>query len=682
MKKLADVYDANIDIVGRKVNNQPILVPISHLQRHMQIEIMVDGDGNFVNAWALDKGEESYTIFGVTEDSDNASNNFLPKPLFDHLPCVAGDYFDYFDDEKMEKEHRHDQYLLQLKDWVESPYSNDMIKAIYAYGLKKSMMADLIQAGVLKTDASGCLDPKQKIQGKSFDKMCVRFSVYLSADEPTDIWNSIELQNDWMAYYNDLIHKTREPELCCVTGERVICAKTYPFRIRSYGDRAKIISANDDKGLTYLGRFESASQAFTVGYLVLQKGLAALRWLIQKQGHVYRDGSVFVAWSSLGNKLPDISLDFVSGASEIMSFDDMDLDRLDIPDSGYTGKDVVDAIWKNLNGYIKNVDVKEDTYVLMLDSLTKGRLSIVYWSEDRAANLLRRTYDWYDRCAWEHWVSFRRKRRFLDCSPSLSEMILVAYGYQTLDRGVIVLDCDPSIMRNSLKLLLSCVTKGSRIPDDMILSAFENASRPHSFSQDIWMYEVIPVACAMIKGNYVKDGGDMSCFFESNVGDRSVLFGRLLAAYDYAQKRAFYRKWLQKKVAGQVYDSSKSSETCAKNHWESFVVSPASTLALMQDNLNPYLSDLKQYERNVFEHLIEELMTYLAECDGYNNDTLSELYLPAYYIQMKELRAQFAASAKAYKASHPDVDTEDEKDIDAHLGLDPEASVSDDESEA
>ena len=48
IQMLEKTYDACESIVGKKVNEDPILLPISHSTANAQLEVTIDMDGNFM----------------------------------------------------------------------------------------------------------------------------------------------------------------------------------------------------------------------------------------------------------------------------------------------------------------------------------------------------------------------------------------------------------------------------------------------------------------------------------------------------------------------------------------------------------------------------------------------------------------------------------------------------------
>lgn len=156
---------------------------------------------------------------------------------------------------------------------------------------------------------------------------------------------------------------------------------------------------------------------------------------------------------------------------------------------------------------------------------------------------------------------------------------------------------------------------------------------PQTMDDFVWYNDVLCVVCAMIRYNYEKGGGTMDDFLKDNVNDRSVLFGRLLAVYDYMEQRAMF---------GFDEDGNKKERraTNAKRYWNAYSSRPAKTCKTIKQNLISYEKKLSDFELKKFEEWTQEIMTNLAG-NGFDNKPLSEMYLPAYYMQTEYMKQAF-----------------------------------------
>lgn len=130
-----------------------------------------------------------------------------------------------------------------------------------------------------------------------------------------------------------------------------------------------MVSANDDYGFTFRGRFygdkdngaksELGSQAVTLGRDVSQKAFNMLKWLIKRQGISNGDQKT-IAWAVSGKEIPSPIKDFFG----VIDWDNLDVsaveDEEEMPSkTNFAGKDwsssvgqqAAKIIKKKLRGY-------------------------------------------------------------------------------------------------------------------------------------------------------------------------------------------------------------------------------------------------------------------------------------------------------------------------------------------
>ncbi len=627
LKTLADTYDVFADQAGADKNGQPVLLPISHSTFNAQIEVAIDQDGNFQGAKKLEKGRDVVTIIPVTEDSAARSSGIAPHPLCDKLCYAAGDYTLYTGDDK---EAYFEAYIELLRDWAESEFTHPMVKAVYQYVNKKLLIQDLVMSKALELDEDGKLTDHVKIHGQGQTGANVRF-VVRGNSMPQEVWKNQELYNRYCEYYKQ---KSEGKQLCYISGDIVSCSDKHPSKIRNSGDKAKLLSGNDESGFTYRGRFTSKEQAVTVGYDTSQKAHNALRWLIQKQGYT-RDESAIVWWmTNRDMQLPDMMKDSVNAWQAV---DDFDFDNIASDENVKrdTGKYFAEQFNNAVNGYAGKVRVDDRVAVAALDAATTGRLSAVYYDEMGGKQYIDAILNWQQHCKWRRTIKLGRteesiKRITCECTPSPRDMALAAFGVQRSEW----LEADGKLLRATVKRLLPCITKkGTPIPEDMIKAAVRRASMPQTMSEFVWYNDVLCVVCAMIRYKYEQRGKAMENFLNDNENDRSVLFGRLLAVYDFMEQQAMFEYDENGKVKEQ-------RTTNAKRYWNAYSSRPARTLKAIRQNLVPYEKKLKDYNRKRFEDWAGGIMMRMDR-NIYDNTPLSELYLPAYYQQMEWMKNEY-----------------------------------------
>lgn len=624
LKTLADTYDVHSELAGVIKNDQPVLLPISHSTFNAQIEVTIDEDGNFISAKKLEKGSDIVTIIPVTEDSAARGNGILPHPLCDKLCYLAGDFAVYTGDKK--KEGCYEAYMEQLDDWVRSEYVHPIVRSIQKYLEKRSLIHDLIEDQVLVLNESGVLTDQIKLQGSGQTGANVRFIVY--GNDVPYVWQNRELYERYDTYYQNKMGGT---ELCYVSGKEKACSEKHPSKIRNSGDKAKLISGNDESGFTYRGRFVSKEQAVSVGYVVSQKAHNALKWLIQKQGYT-RDGSAVVCWmTNRDMPVPDMMKDSVHAYEDV---DEFDFDAIDVMETAGsnqkdTGKYFAEQFNHAVRGYAAKIKVDDKIAVIALDAATTGRLSIAYYDEMGAKQYMDALLNWQEHCKWNRYIkveemSGEKKGISCECSPAPRDMALAAFGVQRSNW----LEADGKLIRTVTNRLLPCITgKRAEIPKDLIRAAATRASMPQTMNDFVWYNDVLCVVCAMIRFNYEKGGRTMDRFLEDNVEDRSVLFGRLLAVYDYMEQQAMFRQ-------------DESRTTNVKRYWNAFSSRPSRTFKTIKQNMIPYEKKLSDFKLKKFEQWTEEIMSHLS-VNGFDNKPLSEMYLPGYYKQMEYMKEAF-----------------------------------------
>lgn len=632
LKTLADTYDVYSELAGVVKNDQPVLLPLSHSTFNAQIEVTLDEEGNFIGSKKLDKGPDVITIIPVTEDSAARSSGITPHPLCDKLCYVAGDYVLYTGDEK--KKEYYEAYMEQLQDWAESEDTHPMVQTIWKYLQKGSLIHDLTQDHTLELNESGRLTDNVKLQGTGQTGANVRFIVY-GNDTPC-VWKNRELYETFDRYYQK---KAGQMELCYVSGEIGACSEKHPSKIRNSGDKAKLISGNDKDGFTYRGRFASKDQAVSVGYVVSQKAHNALKWLIQKQGYT-RDGSAVVCWmSNRDMSVPDMMKDSIHAYEDLGDFE-FDFDILDDIEAENknkqdTGKYFAEQFNLAVRGYAGKIKVDDRIAVIALDAATTGRMSICYYDEMGGKQYMDALLYWQEHCKWHRYITVEKtdgskKNIPCECSPSPRDMALAAFGTQRSNW----LEADSKQIRAVTNRLLPYITgKGRKIPSDIVRAAVRRASMPQSMNPFVWYNDVLCVACAMIRFNYEKGGKTMDKFLEDNVKDRNVLFGRLLAVYDLMEQRAMFERDENGKV-------KEGRTTNARRYWNAFSSRPAKTFQTIKQNMIPYEKKLNGYQLKKFEEWTEEIMVHLAGA-GFDNKPLSEMYLPAYYLQTEYMKQAF-----------------------------------------
>lgn len=275
--ELYSVYEKNC---GR-TDDGPLLLPLSHSTANAQIEVTLNENGDFVNAERVIK-DDAETVIPVTKASiAKSGKGAIPRPFADNLVYIAGDYGKYFIGKNADNTKFFDAYIKQLKSWADSEHSHKAVRTVLAYLEKKGIMGDLIRCGVLITDESGMLKSGEKIEGIKQESSFVRFRInYSNIMHESRTWKDTSLFDSFIAYNSSL---EQEKQLCYATGKVLPATYKHPYGILKASPKGKLISANDEDGFAYRGRFQNKEQAISVSHDFSQKMHNALKWLIAKQ---------------------------------------------------------------------------------------------------------------------------------------------------------------------------------------------------------------------------------------------------------------------------------------------------------------------------------------------------------------------------------------------------------------
>jgi len=317
MSWIQQLYETYEQCAGKEIFGGRTLLPISHTVQQAHIEVSIDAEGNFKSARALSPREE--IILPATEKSAGRTSGEAAHALADKIQYCAKDYPSFGG----KKDSYFEGYIKQLRNWCVSPYRHVKAQAVLSYLEKGSLIADLLKAKVLHARDGTLLTvwdsdngdeetpvifrqltPKNEKGVKVQDQgdALVRWRVVIPGDLQDQTWLDDSLHRAWMDY--DASNKQRRG-LCMSRGEETIIAEQHPAKLRHGGDKAKLISSNDTSGYTFLGRFEEADQACTIGFDVTQKAHNALRWLLSDQKRTFRNGEqAIVAWETAGHEIP------------------------------------------------------------------------------------------------------------------------------------------------------------------------------------------------------------------------------------------------------------------------------------------------------------------------------------------------------------------------------------------
>lgn len=615
MQQLSKVYENNMDHVGEfeeRQNQRITLLPVSHVMQSAQIEILINRDGEFVSAKVIEK-ENARTIVPATSASANRSNSSAPHYIHDKLFYVAGDYVAYTGENKREKHHQ--DYLGQMKEWAEFPNAPKKVKAIYQYVKKGNVIEDLINEKVIPVDSNNEVITKwtsseekpliYKVVPGDILSAFVRFDVlHERADDPF-IWEDKQLFDDYIEYQETIAEM--EKGYCYVTGKETILTTQHGSRIRNAGDMSKLISANDNSGYTYRGRFAKPTEAVQIGYDVSQKAHHALRWLLQRQG-TYVDSRYFV---SFGVEEVEVADPLEGTANHLFDFFSAEMDE-DTKTHIYTEEIVAKELNKALQGKRHELkkDMLENIIVMSVDAATPGRLAIVYYQEQNADLYYEALAHWHRTCYWL--MSFKNENKWISYhgAPSTYQIVEAVYGRNG----------DPRMKKELYTRLLPSITEKKAIPKDIVQTLFNRVKNPFSFEGLGQWNSVINIACALINKQYEKEGFTVALQGENS--SRDYLFGRLLGIAEVMEQR-------------QLKERDEGRATNATRYFNAFSQHPARTWMVIRKQLNPYFQR-SGGQTGYYAMLIQQIEDKLA-VENMTDAPLSPVFLLGYSSQIQHL---------------------------------------------
>jgi len=631
IQRLYETYENCQLMIGITANEKEIpLLPICHTTQKVQLEVVIDQDGNFKRARVVPK-DEARTIVPCTESSGGRSGKRpVNHPLCDKLQYLAGDFTIYGGNVTSgyakDPKEPHEMYRTDLKKWCESEYFHPKAKAVLNYIEKGNVVRDLVDNQIIYLDSTGkFLDKWDKVKGvdtpeifkvsanTSQSDAFIRWVVEIPNDPQTLLWTDNSLFKSWIAYYSSTKDKN---DLCIVTGTEKSVAEQHPAKIKNDADKAKLISSNDTRGFTFMGRFTTADQACSVGFEITQKAHNALRWLIGRQGY-RRDEQAIVAWAVSGKVIPDpladsldiIGLDFLSEQSETVA---------------YTAQELALRLKQKINGYSIQLGDTSEIVVMGLESATPGRMAITYYKELKGSDYLIRIEEWHEKCAWIHDYKVKEKMgmkkadgkkeriRFVG-APAPGDIAEAAYGKRL----------DDKLRKTTVERILPCIIDGQKIPRDLIESAVRRASNRVGMEDWEWN-KTLSIACALFRkysNDYLKE--DYVMALDENRNTRDYLYGRLLALADSLEQWAL-------KNAGE------KRQTNAARFMQRFAEHPYSTWRTLELSLAPYKARLGEAS-NKRQNMISQVMAMFQPEDFIDDKKLSGEFLLGYHCQREAL---------------------------------------------
>ncbi len=578
-QKAVETYDNLNSFVGVYVEDKEPLAPIGYITTAAQIEVTINSNGKFISASAC----SDKILIPATQESAGRTVSPVAHPLCDNIGYISGI-----------DEGKFSLYTEQLKAWIDFDDSVPELKAIYNYVIGKTLIKDLTEYGLIKTDDSGSIKN---------DKELIRWVVLGSSNNGCYVWKSKEIMESFARYYEHTIENSKQG-VCMVSGNIETMASQHIKGVVSLNGNAKLISANDGTNYTYRGRFTDPEQAASISYIASQKAHNALKWLVANDSFSFNSGGrCFVCWNPKG----------IQVVKPNQSLFNKENKKASLKPSEYR-----EELKKILKSYKAKLPENSDVVIAAFDAATTGRLAVSYYNELNGSDFLDRLGAWDSTCCWYD-------NRWGTSSPSLHQIINAAYGTPRESKGIVKLQTENKLYSQTMQRLVSCRVDKAKLPADIMRSIFCRCGNMQIYGENNseLRNNMLFTACAVIRKyryDHFKEEWQMA--LDKNNPDRSYQYGRLLAVMEKAERDA--------------YDEGESRETNAIRMQSVFVKRPAYAARIVIEQLkSAYYPKLSMGQRVFYECLIGEIMEKISETRNINKP-LSETYLLGYYLQKND----------------------------------------------
>ena len=523
-----------------------------------------------------------------------------------------------FDKNNKKAIERYESYKKELTNF--SDYSqNGYLKLLAEYIDKNTLLNDLIQ------DSNSAFD---NLKEEDKEKLFVQFIIY-DKDKEIILSNENDIITKWSEYCKSLYN---EKKYCIDTNELSSYNLDFPRRNFISG-QPKLISCNDKENFTYRGRIKDKSEACNFSFENILKAQNVLDYLlINKIGiNIGKQFIIIAAYdnpTSIKTINPDLSSE--SLFDQIVSdefkneFDCDDIrDELDI---NYSQK-----VHKALNSRIeKIVTHNRKIFLLGLQAVTSGRLSITFYQELMEKEYLENIANWHYYVNWEQESYSKINNKYIKIvsTPSINDILEKAYKCSAKDESF------NKYINNAYIRLLNCIFYNRYIPLDILSNLFIRANNPISFkdknnswSEKEWLSHV-RITCSLFrKAIYDKKKEFINMNIDEKNTNRSYVWGRILATLNNIELWA-------RKIQSNNDGKTDNRPTNVIRLFNTFVLKPYSTFKTIREQINPYIVILQKKGIKNPERKLDELVKLLE--DYKDNKPLEPDYLFGYYLQRSD----------------------------------------------
>lgn len=562
---LLDSYDYALEnnMVGKPDHFGNILLPMYYNSMKSNgkniIELLLSKESDLLEARVLPEGE---TIqFPVTEDSVARSSGVAPHPLVDSASYVIQD-----------GEKRSAAYMEQMENWLAYD-ANDYVKIIRDF-LKKPGMLDAIKEKIKDSEEDEEKKSKKSAASIDFEKVFFTFSIEnYEGMKNVSVSENAALQGRYKAYVEYLNANDPEKEkiTCNLSGkEDYLCIKHQP--LMGTARLVSQITANDEN---YRGRFTTADQSIKIGMETSQKIHLMAKYLLSGQGtrRWLGEQANMVSWFSddLSNAAefnPTKSAEVASSVkNRLLAM------KQEKSDTSMIADEMTEDIVKSFMSGNRMFSDDATYYIAIFDKVSNGRVAAKYFRSLSASRLKENLVAWQEKY---HWWGFSNENRDKEFTPSPRRMVLAAYG---VERDGMLEIAKNDFLKNQYQNIVTALVEGRAVPRNFEKALALNIRHRQNYDKT-WM-EVLFCALAVLKDK----GGIKDPMLNRENTDRSYLFGRLLASFEYLEKSTFGEK--------------DGRSTNAEKMWTSYTNHPATMMLRLRNLMKPYERKLERSDETL-----------------------------------------------------------------------------------
>lgn len=633
LNRLYETYNRCLenDLVDncKNIDNDTVLLPLFHTNKRSNgadiIEITLDDDAKFIDAQYLPK--DDWIIFPVTEDSIARSSGPAPHPLCDSFKYLSNIH-----------SGNHEGYLMGLENWYVYSQNEDPceeLTVIRNYAMRADIATDIID--FIYKDKKPSLEKynltyfeekngKEVKRKVDLEKIIITFKLELH--KTITVTKSKVLHLNYEKYQRYMLDN-KEQNICDISNQFQYCTSKH----RGLFGNSKIISISCNPGkYTYYGRFKDGKEIMRIGYETSQKIHNMLKYLMDnpRTSRFMGKDTCLVNWFS----------DNIGDDNSVDILDEYEINIRTKPASDF------------LLGNVGSLNENNQYYVLVLDNISPGRISIKYFRELSKSDLYERVKHWYETISWSSY-DYSKKETIGKTFP-LYRLAELAYGTERdaekgkgKDRKI---KCDDKLKKVTIERLLPCIIDRKPFPRDIQRRMVENATRRMSYKNKSNWDDILEAACALIKKCNADYGDEnkkeVSTMLDKENTDRSYLYGRLLAIGEKVEKDTYEKRHAEAEIQDISKEQDKNETngdnsnkrlTNAERLWTVYTRRPATTWMLLEEKLMPYYAKLaKTNKGSYYRMLVSEIMNNLEPMAD-NNKKLSENFVLGYYHQRKDL---------------------------------------------